>query len=109
MATVVRSSRFLAARSRRGLQWDAVRTMIANREGTGPPRVLITGGLGQLGRGLAKEMRYPESSHGWNLLLYCPYIRFPCTCVGVVYFRYTLNYQSQAVMSLWRRESRLKS
>ncbi len=57
MATVFRKSRFVVARARRGLQRDVVRTMISNREGTGPPRVLITGGLGQLGRGLAKEMR----------------------------------------------------
>ena len=30
---------------------------VSNAEGTGPPRVLITGGLGQLGRGLAETMR----------------------------------------------------
>jgi len=30
---------------------------VCNAEGTGPPRVLITGGLGQLGSGLAKVLR----------------------------------------------------
>ncbi len=34
------------------------RGMSTNSEGTDPPRVLITGGLGQLGGGLAKELRY---------------------------------------------------
>lgn len=33
------------------------RGICTNSEGTGPPRVLITGGLGQLGSGLAKELR----------------------------------------------------
>ena len=30
---------------------------MTNTEGTGSPRVLITGGLGQLGSGLAKVLR----------------------------------------------------
>ena len=30
---------------------------MTNTEGTGPPKVLITGGLGQLGSGLAKVLR----------------------------------------------------
>ena len=34
------------------------RGLITNAEGNGPPRVLITGGLGQLGSGLAKVLRY---------------------------------------------------
>ena len=33
------------------------RGICTNSEGDGPPRVLITGGLGQLGSGLAKELR----------------------------------------------------
>lgn len=33
------------------------RGLITNAEGNGPPRVLITGGLGQLGSGLAKVLR----------------------------------------------------
>ena len=33
------------------------RWRMTNTEGTGPPRVLITGGLGQLGSGLAKVLR----------------------------------------------------
>lgn len=33
------------------------RDYITNAEGNGPPRVLITGGLGQLGSGLAKVLR----------------------------------------------------
>lgn len=38
-------------------QWSPQRGICTNSEGTGPPRVLITGGLGQLGSGLAKQMR----------------------------------------------------
>ncbi len=34
------------------------RTLVSNAEGDWPPRVLITGGLGQLGSNLAKELRY---------------------------------------------------
>ena len=34
------------------------RGLITNAEGNGPPKVLITGGLGQLGSGLAKVLRY---------------------------------------------------
>lgn len=38
-------------------QQSGYRGICTNGEGTGPPRVLITGGLGQLGSGLAKQMR----------------------------------------------------
>ena len=33
------------------------RTLVTGTEGDWPPRVLITGGLGQLGSNLAKELR----------------------------------------------------
>ena len=33
---------------------------MTNTEGTGPPRVLITGGLGQLGSGLKCSGRYTQ-------------------------------------------------
>lgn len=36
---------------------EQFRALCTNSEGTGPPRVLITGGLGQLGGGLAKQLR----------------------------------------------------
>ncbi|XP_064382211.1 L-threonine 3-dehydrogenase, mitochondrial-like [Halichondria panicea] len=36
---------------------SSTRTLVSNAEGDWPPRVLITGGLGQLGSNLAKELR----------------------------------------------------
>lgn len=39
------------------IQSTGSRTLVTNAEGHWPPRVLITGGLGQLGSSLAKELR----------------------------------------------------
>ena len=50
------SSRTLSA-STASLSQGPHRGVCTNSEGTGPPRVLITGGLGQLGSGLAKQLR----------------------------------------------------
>lgn len=54
-ATSVRSqaNRALSTLSDQG----NIRTLVSNAEGDWPPRVLITGGLGQLGSNLAKELR----------------------------------------------------
>lgn len=40
-----------------GVEQSQHRGICTNSEGNGPPRVLITGGLGQLGSGLAKQLR----------------------------------------------------
>ena len=58
MAGVLRRAQPLAAFTGRQLQREFRRGMVKNAEGTGPPRVLITGGLGQLGSDLAKNLRY---------------------------------------------------
>lgn len=54
---VVSGSRDMSTLTTGGDQQARWRGMCTNSEGTGPPRVLITGGLGQLGSGLAKQLR----------------------------------------------------
>lgn len=44
--------------SRLQVRRELRRGLVSNSEGNGPPRVLITGGLGQLGSGLAKVLRW---------------------------------------------------
>lgn len=51
------SCRAMSSDSASGEQHPQHRGLCTNSEGTGPPRVLITGGLGQLGNGLAKQLR----------------------------------------------------
>ena len=67
------------------IQSKGSRTLVTNAEGHWPPRVLITGGLGQLGSSLAKELRYVQVLRCSHLVLdVCVYAAQYTRCI--IYF-----------------------